>query len=169
MKSHEIMIEAVTPAVGVPGGEVSITCRGFKPGLPASAKVLFGKVEASIISASAERVVIRLPENSQALGIELQVDGKVSPMFPFILGARLAAELHPVTNPVIAPDGAIITTVSGTRGPADPALPDPGLQDGPSHSLSMRDLESDRIGFQPRRPTVHHQPCRRIRPPLHEL
>jgi sugar lactone lactonase YvrE len=116
MKSHELMIEAVTPAVGVPGGEVLITCRGFRPGLPASSKVLFGKVEASIISASAERVVIRLPENSQALGIELQADGKVSPMFPFTLGTRLAAELHPVTNPVIAPDGEIITTISGTRG-----------------------------------------------------
>jgi sugar lactone lactonase YvrE len=116
MKSHGIMIEAVTPAVGVPGGEVSITCRGFQPGLPASSRVLFGKVEASIISASAERVVIRLPENSQALGIELRVDGKVSPMFPFMLGARLAAELHPVADPVIAPDGAIITTVSGSRG-----------------------------------------------------
>jgi sugar lactone lactonase YvrE len=116
MKSHEIMIEAVTPAVGLPGGEVSISCRGFQPGLPVSAKVLFGKVEASIISASAERVVIRLPENSQALGIELRVDGKVSPTFPFMLGTRLAAELHPVANPVIASDGAIITTVSGSRG-----------------------------------------------------
>jgi sugar lactone lactonase YvrE len=116
MKSHEIMIEAVTPPVGVPGGEVVITCRGFRPGLPASARVLFGRVEASILSASDERVIIRLPENSQALGIELQIDGKVSPMFPFMLGTRLAAELHPVANPVIAPDGAIITTVSGTRG-----------------------------------------------------
>ena len=87
------MIGAVTPAVGVPG-----------------------KVEASIISAYAESVVIRLPENSQALGIALRVDGKVSPMFPFMLGARLAADLHPVANPVIAPDGAIITAVSGTGG-----------------------------------------------------
>jgi sugar lactone lactonase YvrE len=110
MKSHEIMIEAVTPPVGVPGGEVVITCRGFRPGLPASARVLFGRVEASILSASDERVIIRLPENSQALGIELQIDGKVSPMFPFMLGTRLAADLHPVANPVI------ITTVSGTRG-----------------------------------------------------
>ena len=116
MKSHELVIEAVTPAAGVPGGEVLIACRGFQPGLPASSKVLCGKVEASIVSASAERVVIRLPENSQALGIELRADDRVSPMFPFALGTRLAADLHPVTNPVIAPDSDIITTISGTRG-----------------------------------------------------
>ena len=116
MKSHEIVIDALTPAIGVPGGEVLITCRGFQAGLPSSSKVLLGKVEASILSASAERVVIRLPENSQALGIELQVEGKRSPMFPFLLGARLAADLHPVMNPVIAPDGEIITTISGSRG-----------------------------------------------------
>jgi sugar lactone lactonase YvrE len=116
MKSDEIVIEAVKPAVGVPGGEILITCRGFRPGLPDESQVLFGKIEAAIVSASAGKVVIRLPENSHALGIELRAAGKSSAMYPFTLGTRLAGELHPVTNPVIAPDGSIITTVSGARG-----------------------------------------------------
>jgi streptogramin lyase len=116
MNQQELSIQSITPPIGIPGGEVLIACRGFQPGLPASSRVLFGKVPGSIISASAERVVVRLPEYSRALGVELSVDGKVSPLFPFLLGTRLAAELHPVANPVIAPDGAIITTISGTRG-----------------------------------------------------
>ena len=37
-------------------------------------------------------------------------------MFPFSLAAQLSTDLHPVTNPVISPDGSIITTISGSRG-----------------------------------------------------
>jgi sugar lactone lactonase YvrE len=120
MKSEELLITAVTPPIGVPGGEISIRCRGFKPGLPASAKVLFGETEATIVSASAERVVAKLPESSRTLGVALSVNGARSPIFPFVLGTRLAASLHPVANPVIAPDGTIITTISGSRGQQSP-------------------------------------------------
>jgi len=114
------MITAVTPPIGVPGGEISIRCRGFKPGLPTSAKVLFGETQATIVSASAERVVVKLPESPRTLGIALSVNGAASPIFPFMLGTRLAASLHPVANPVIAPDGTIITTISGSRGQQSP-------------------------------------------------
>jgi len=120
MKSQELMIKAVVPPIAVPGGEISIECRGFKPGLPSLANVLFGQSRAEIVSASEERVVAKVPENSRALGVALRVNGRVSPVFPFTLGTRLATELHPVANPVIAPNGAIITTVSGARGQQSP-------------------------------------------------
>jgi hypothetical protein len=107
-------ILGVRPFAGVPGGELVIECQGFKP--EAYSKVLLGDVEASIASASEERVIVRLPDSPKSLGLTLKVGEAVSEVFPFGLATRLATGLHPVTNPVIAPDGSIITTISGSRG-----------------------------------------------------
>jgi sugar lactone lactonase YvrE len=109
-----LFIKEVSPLLGVPGGEIVIDCQGFNPGI--SSKVLFGEVEAFIVSASSDRIIVRLPESLQCLGMALQSEGSVSAVFPFNLAARLAAEMHPVANPVVAPDGTLITTISGSRG-----------------------------------------------------
>jgi WD40 repeat protein len=111
---NEMQIVGVHPLLGVPGGELVIDCRDFSPGL--SSKVFFGDVEAFISSASGNRIIVRLPESPKCLGLTLKVDGTVSPVFPFNLASRLTTNLHPVTNPVVAPDGSIITTISGSRG-----------------------------------------------------
>ena len=116
MKSKKPSISRVVPGMAVPGGEITIECRGFKPGLPDRAKVLFGETEASIISASEGKVIVRVPDGGDVLGVALSVDGKLSPAFPLLLATRLAGDLHPVANPVISPDGDIITTISGARG-----------------------------------------------------
>jgi sugar lactone lactonase YvrE len=116
MNSHELSIRAVTPPLAVPGGEISIECQGFKPGLPSESGVLFGNVRAEIVSASPERVVVRVPEGSGALGVALSVGTGASAIFPCGIATRLAGSLHPVTSPVIASDGTIITTISGSRG-----------------------------------------------------
>ena len=107
-------IREVNPGAGLAGGELLLDCRGFTPGL--TSKVLIGEVEAPIVSASEDRIIVRLPESPNGLGLSLRVGESVSPVFPFSLATRIAADLHPVTNPVIAPDGSIITTVSGARG-----------------------------------------------------
>ncbi len=107
---------AVNPAIAVPGGEIRVDCRGFEPGLPDYARVMFGETRAEIISASAGRVTVRVPENWQAAGVTLWVGKRSSPIFPLSLASRLATDLHPVTNPVIASDGTVITTISGSRG-----------------------------------------------------
>jgi sugar lactone lactonase YvrE len=111
---QDLLILGVTPHSGVPGGELVIHCRGFVPDF--SSKVLLGEIEAFIISASQERIIVRLPESPKSLGLALKVMQAVSAVFPFSLATRLCTDLHPVTNPVIAPDGSIITTVSGARG-----------------------------------------------------
>ena len=109
-----MIITSVTPSMGVPEGVLSIQCCGFTPGL--SSSVLLGDVPASIASASEDRIIIRLPESPHCLGLSLQFGGKTSPVYPFNLATRLAMELHPVANPVVAPDGSLITTISGERG-----------------------------------------------------
>jgi sugar lactone lactonase YvrE len=116
MRSQDLLITAVKPSLGVPGGEVAIQCAGFRPGLPGVSKVVFGPIEAGIVTASEERVVVRLPNSPAALGVMLKVENRVSPVFPFVLAAQLATGLHPVTSPVLSPDGAILTTISGSRG-----------------------------------------------------
>jgi sugar lactone lactonase YvrE len=114
MPPRILSILEVMPAAGIPGGELVIKCRGFKPDF--SSKVLFGEVEAFIVSASDERIIVRLPESPQSLGLVLKVGKALSGVFPFSLAARLATDLHAVANPVVAPDGAVITTISGSRG-----------------------------------------------------
>ena len=115
MKSDkDLRILGVHPLSGVPGGEVLIECRGFKP--ESYPKVLLGDVEATIASASDDKIIVQLPDSPKSLGLTLQVGGEVSDVYPFNLATRLAMDLHPVGNPVIAPDGTIITTISGARG-----------------------------------------------------
>jgi len=116
MMSQSLVVQAVIPSLGVPGGEIEIQCRGFRPGLPDSSQVVLGNIRAEIVSASEERINIRLPESTQALGIVLKAGGSTSPVFPFSLAQRLAGGLQPVCNPVVVPDGSIITTISGRRG-----------------------------------------------------
>jgi sugar lactone lactonase YvrE len=129
MTAQQPVITAVTPSMGVPGGEVSIRCEGFVPGLPGRSRVLVGKMEAGIVTASEELVVARLPDSPQALGITIEVNGFSSQVFPFALASQLAAGLNPVSNPALAPDGSIITTISGKRGEQ---VPQPIIRISPS-------------------------------------
>jgi sugar lactone lactonase YvrE len=113
-KKRSLVVKKVNPTIGVPEGELVVDCRGFIPGSSSSA--LFGDVQAPILSASEDRVILRLPESPNCLGVALKTEEKVSPIFPFNLAIRLSADLHPVCNPVIAPDQTLITTISGGRG-----------------------------------------------------
>jgi len=113
-EKDKMLITGVTPSMGVPEGELLIECSGFLPGL--TSRVLFGEVEAAICSASEDRIFVRLPESPNGLGISLEAGGNVSSLFPFNLATRLAVDLHPVANPVVAPDGSLISTISGGRG-----------------------------------------------------
>ena len=110
----EMIITGVAPSIGVPEGELVIQCRGFRPGL--TSRVLLGDAAASISSASEDRIIVRLPESPNCLGLALQVGKTVSPVFPFNLATRLVTNLHPVANPVVASDGSLISTISGGRG-----------------------------------------------------
>ena len=112
--AQKLSILGVNPLSGIPGGELAVECRGFKP--EKYSKVLFGDMEASIASASEKRIIVRLPDNPNSLGLALRVASTVSEVFPFNLATQLASGLHPVANPVVTPDGSIITTISGSRG-----------------------------------------------------
>ena len=116
MSASGLSISFVEPEFSLPGGVVSVHARNFRPGLPSTSRVMVGDAAAEIVSASDDLIVARMPDNPGAPGITLEVDGERSAVFPVGLGARLADDLHPVANPVIAADGSVVTTVSGARG-----------------------------------------------------
>ncbi len=116
MSSKKPLIIDVIPRLGVPGGEVAIHCRDFRPDLPSYAKVIFGEEPADVLSASDELVIARIPRKARDPGVRLLAGGESSSLFPFTVALGLASGLHPVTNPVLAPDGSVITTISGSRG-----------------------------------------------------
>jgi len=115
------VIESIVPNAGVEGGEVIITCKDFVFSTYDEARVRFGDAETRLISASSDRVIAPVPSNLYVAGGEVSVtlesNGSVSKGVPFIVGQKLAENLHPVANPAYDRDnGAVYTTLSGTRG-----------------------------------------------------
>jgi sugar lactone lactonase YvrE len=113
------IIKSAVPRAGVEGGEVILTCEGYDSADYSSCRVLFGEVQGRLVSASPTRVIAALPEYESGVGAgELRLEGPGSAATtPFVLGVKLADNLHPVANPAIDPDdGSIYVTLSGTRG-----------------------------------------------------
>ena len=116
----EPVIESLTPAAGIEGGEVVIRCRGFEFSRYDQARVMFGGVETRLISASPALVVAPVPTDTLLYGkiaVTLLNSGSISGGRDFVIGQKIAENLHPVANPAIDRDtGAIYTTLSGSRG-----------------------------------------------------
>lgn len=112
-------IVRVDPAAGIPGGEVVIECSDYDTSNLRGCYPLFGAAIGQAVGLSVRRVLAIVPE--AGLGGETEVllssNGSLSPPAPFIVGTKLADDLHPVTNPAFDPDDAsLFVTRSGSRG-----------------------------------------------------
>lgn len=115
------VIHKVTPAAGVEGGEVVITCSDFDTSRFNRCHVLFGEAEGRIVGAGPDRVIVTIPpEAARSLPpvpLVLEANGAASEPVPFTVGSRIADQLHPVTNPAYDVDtGYLYVTYSGSRG-----------------------------------------------------
>lgn len=115
------IIESILPKAGIEGGEVIITCRDFHFATYSQVRVMFNGIETRPISASARRVVAAVPASkfmdAGRAQVSIESDEAESEGFDFIIGQKIAENLHPVANPAYDHDsGAIYTTLSGTRG-----------------------------------------------------
>lgn len=115
------VIHKVTPAAGVEGGEVIITCSDFDTSRFSRCHVLFGEAEGRIVGAGPDRVIVTIPPEAarslQPIPLMLEANGAVSEPVPFTVGSRIADQLHPVTNPAYDVDtGYLYVTYSGSRG-----------------------------------------------------
>jgi len=111
----------VSPRAGVEGGEIVISCEGFDPSAYFRCRVMFGQTRGRLVSASQKRVIAAVPYNApvsdRTAGVRIECNGRSSQAVPFIIGEKIADNLHPVTNPAIDPDnGSIYVTLSGQRG-----------------------------------------------------
>jgi sugar lactone lactonase YvrE len=112
-------IKKVEPRAGVEGGEIILTCEGYDTSDYLACRIGFAEVQGRFVGASPERVIVALPEYEKGINAsELTLEG-ASTIWraPFVVGEKLADNLHPVANPAIdRDDGSIYVTLSGSRG-----------------------------------------------------
>jgi len=112
-------ITRLDPDAGIPGGEVTIDCAGFDTSEPSECSIWFDDERAAIVALGPQRVLAIVPElqTKEPARVRLESHPDRSEPLPFVLGGRLAEDLHPVANPAFDPDdGSLFVTRSGPRG-----------------------------------------------------
>src|SRR5688500_12093887 len=96
----------ILPSSGIPGGEVTIECDRFDTRQPPQCAVWFGGERAHVVAMGSHRVVVLVPELKQGGPVEVVLDsqGKRTSPATFVVGKRIAEDLHPVTNPAFDPE-----------------------------------------------------------------
>lgn len=119
MSSRAGRIVRVDPAAGIPGGEIIIECENFDTGSLRDCRAWFNESRAQLVGASSHRVLAIVPEveTEEAVQVSLESGDERTDTLPFITGAKISEDLHPVANPAFDPDdGALYVTRSGPRG-----------------------------------------------------
>lgn len=109
-------IECVRPDAAIPGGEIAIQGAGFSGGDHARPEVRFGSAAASVLLASSNLLIARVPEGTDSETVRVQIGEAASQPFPVTVGALIADNLHPVANPAVDREGNVYVTFSGQRG-----------------------------------------------------
>ena len=109
-------IDRVAPGAAIPGGEIIIHGSGFASRNGARPVVHFGEAEASLILATDNRVIARVPDSASGGTVRVSNAHNESQPHPVAIGLQIADNLHPVANPAVDPEGNIYVTFSGPRG-----------------------------------------------------
>jgi len=112
-------IIGIDPIAAIPGGEVIIDCADFDTSEPTECAIWFSKERAPLVALGSHRVLAIVPElkTTDPAEVILQSGEERSRPSTYIVGKRLAEDLHPVANPAFDPDdGALFVTRSGPRG-----------------------------------------------------
>src|SRR5256886_1177953 len=109
-------IDRVTPAAAIPGGEMVIYGSGFASRTGARPVVHFGEAEASLVLATDNRLIARVPESANGGTVRVATAQSESQPHPVAIGLQIADNLHPVANPAVDSEGNIYVTFSGPRG-----------------------------------------------------
>jgi hypothetical protein len=109
-------IDRVTPASAIPGGEMVIHGSGFASRSGARPVVHFGEAEASLVLATDNRLIARVPDSANGGTVRVANAQSESQPHPVAIGLQIADNLHPVANPAVDSEGNIYVTFSGPRG-----------------------------------------------------
>ncbi|MGO9241295.1 MAG: IPT/TIG domain-containing protein [Bryobacteraceae bacterium] len=108
------LIEKLSPAAAIPGGDVHIHGQGFVR--EARAQVSIGGVEAQLVVSSDQFVVARVPETEGKGRLTVSNGTAASEPAEIAVGTLLSGNLHPVARPAVDHEGNVYTTFSGSRG-----------------------------------------------------
>jgi len=144
-------IESVQPSAAIPGGEVTIHGAGFVNGNQLRPEVHFGATPGSLVLASENILVARVPDGAEGGSVRVQSSHAASPPFPIALGELIADNLHPVANPAVDRDGNVYVTFSGQRGQKVPVslykvTPDNTVKPFVTQLMNPTGLAMDRDG-----------------------
>jgi hypothetical protein len=115
-------VTKVDPAAGICGGEVAIEYGELSRDLARKFIIRFDAEEAHITAANQTRALAVVPEPGQTDEVEVSTAvgneaGSIGKSARFLIGKKLAGDIHPVTNPAFDPaDGSLFVTRSGARG-----------------------------------------------------
>lgn len=122
--AQSLKLVSVDPGFAIPGGEIAISCEGFRFESSKLDGVFINGVGCRIVAASSRRVLAIVPEDVTGTEAEIQLvsGGAASNTVSISVGKLLTDGMHIVANPAIDPtDDAIILTRSGGRGQHLPA------------------------------------------------
>lgn len=114
----------VDPPYAIPGGEIIVTCEGFRMEAASLDGCYIEGMQCQIVAASTTRLLAIVPDDivSPNPTMQLVCHGAASETYQVTIGKKLAGEMHIVANPAVDPtDDAIILTRSGARGQHLPA------------------------------------------------
>jgi sugar lactone lactonase YvrE len=115
-------VSKVDPAAGISGGEVAIEYGELSRDLASRFIIRFDGEQAHITAANQTRALALVPELLQNDQVEVSTTvgdeaGPIGKSAGFLVGKKLAGDIHPVTSPAFDPaDGSLFVTRSGSRG-----------------------------------------------------
>src|SRR5437879_9379031 len=109
-------IDRIAPTAAIPGGEIVIPGSGFASRSGTPPVVHFGEAEASLILATDNRLIARVPDTANGGTVRVANAQSESQPHPVFIGLQIADNLHPVANPAVDAEGNIYVTFSGPRG-----------------------------------------------------
>src|SRR6188508_2599903 len=145
---------SVDPPYAIPGGEIAVTCQGFKMAAGSPDGCYIEGFQCRLVAASSTRLLAIVPDEiaGPTSTIRLESMGAVSNELEVTIGRKLVGDMHIVANPAVDPsDGALILTRSGSRGQHLPATlfrlePDGYLDELPDPILNPTGIAFDREG-----------------------
>src|SRR6267154_2243148 len=109
-------IDRIAPGAAIPGGEIVIHGSGFASRTGARPVVHFGEAEASLVLATDNRLIARVPDNANGGTVRVATAQSESQPHPVSIAVQIADNLHPVASPAVDANGNIYVTFSGPRG-----------------------------------------------------
>ena len=109
-------IDRIAPAAAIPGGEMVIYGSSFASRTGARPVVHFGEADASLMLATDNRLIARVPDSANGGTVSVANTNGESQPHPVAIGMQIADNLHPVGNPAVDASGNIYVTFSGPRG-----------------------------------------------------